>query len=77
MSKQIAIRLPQDIVEFVDELVRAGKADSRASVVRRALERERRRSIAARDAQILAGAGADADMNSLAEHVAKAPLDLE
>jgi len=77
MSKQIAVRLPQDIVDFVDELVRDGKADSRASVVRRALERERRRSIAARDAKILAGAGADADLNSLAEHVAKAPLDLE
>ena len=77
MSKQIAVRLPQDLVDFVDELVQHGQADSRAVVVRRALERERRRSIAARDAQILAGAGADADMDNLAEHVAHAPLDLE
>ncbi len=77
MTKQIAVRLPEDIVDFVDELVREGQADSRAIVVRRALERERRRSIAARDAEILARAGGDADMDSLAEHVAQAPLDLE
>ena len=77
MSKQIAVRLPEDIVEFVDGLIRDGKADSRAIVVTRALERERRRSIAARDAAILARAGSDADMDSLAGHVARAPLDLE
>lgn len=77
MSKQIAVRLPEDIVDFVDELVRDGQAASRAIVVRRALERERRRSIAARDAEILARAGSDVDMDSLAEHVAQAPLDLE
>ena len=77
MSKQIAVRLPEDIVEFVDGLVRDGKADSRAMVVTRALQRERRRSIAARDAAILAHAGGDADMDSLADHVAHAPLDLE
>jgi Arc/MetJ-type ribon-helix-helix transcriptional regulator len=77
MSKQIAVRLPEDIVEYVDGLVRDGKADSRAIVVTRALERERRRSIAARDAAILARAGRDADMDSLARHVAHAALDLE
>jgi Arc/MetJ-type ribon-helix-helix transcriptional regulator len=77
MSKQIAVRLPEDIVEFVDGLVRDGKANSRAVVVTRALERERRRSIAARDAAILAHAAGDAEMDSLAEHVAHAPLDLE
>jgi Arc/MetJ-type ribon-helix-helix transcriptional regulator len=77
MSKQIAVRLPEDIVEFVDALVRDGHADSRAIVVRRALERERRRAIAARDAEILARAATDSDMDSLAEHVVRIPLDLE
>jgi Arc/MetJ-type ribon-helix-helix transcriptional regulator len=76
MSKQIAVRLPEDIVEFVDALIRDGKAASRAIVVTRALERERRRSIAARDAVILAAAGDDADMDSLAGHAAHVPLDL-
>lgn len=77
MSKQIAVRLPDEIVEFVDGLVSAGHAKSRAAVVNRALERERRRAMAARDAAILSGAGDDPDMDSLAEHVAHAPFDLE
>jgi Arc/MetJ-type ribon-helix-helix transcriptional regulator len=51
MSKQIAVRLPDELVEFVDELVGAGTEPSRAAVVARALERERRRAIAARDPQ--------------------------
>jgi len=76
MSKQIAVRLPDDIVEFVDGLVRQEQASSRADVVTRALERERRRAVAARDAAILAQAGEDRDMASLARHVAGEPLDL-
>jgi len=77
MSKQIAVRLPEDIVDFVDALVSEGKANSRAVVVSRALERERRRAVAARDVAILAQTGDDPDMDSLTEHVAYAPLDLE
>lgn len=77
MSKQIAVRLPDDLVDFVDDLVKDGNAKSRATVVTRALQRERRRQIAARDAAILARAGPDADMDSLARHGARAPLDLE
>lgn len=77
MSKQIAVRLPDDIVEFVDRVVSEGEASSRAAVVRRALERERRRSVAARDATVLAQAGDDADMDRLARYAASAPVDLE
>ncbi|HEY4850900.1 MAG TPA: hypothetical protein VII22_08890 [Streptosporangiaceae bacterium] len=77
MSKQIAVRLPDDIVDFVDRLVADGQANSRAVVVARALDRERRRQIAARDAAILAEAGADPDFDSLAEYVTHAPLDLD
>ena len=77
MSKQLAVRLPDDIVDFVDGLVGQGQAKSRAVVVTRALERERRRAVAARDVAILAQAGEDPDMDSLARHVARAPLDLE
>jgi Arc/MetJ-type ribon-helix-helix transcriptional regulator len=77
MSRQIAVRLPEDIVDFVDALVSEGKANSRAVVVNRALERERRRAVAARDVAILAQTGDDLDMDSLTEHVAHAPLDLE
>lgn len=77
MSKQIAVRLPEDIVEFVDALVRDGAADSRAVVVRRALERERRRTIAAQDAAILARSAADTEMDMLARHVVGDQIDLE
>jgi Uma2 family endonuclease/predicted transcriptional regulator len=56
MSRQIAVRLPDDLVDFVDAVVDSGAERSRATVVTRALERERRRVIAARDAEILARA---------------------
>jgi Arc/MetJ-type ribon-helix-helix transcriptional regulator len=54
MSKQITVRLPDELVDFMDELVATDKATSRASVVARAMERERRRELAARDLAILA-----------------------
>ena len=76
MSTQIAVRLPDSMVEFLDRLVAEGQAPSRASVVERALAREFRRQIAARDAAILAAAGADDDMNDLASYAARAALDV-
>ena len=77
MSTQIAVRLPDDTVEFLDRLVAEGRATSRASVIERALAREFRRVIAARDAAILAEAGQDPDMDSLADYAARAPLDVD
>ncbi|MGH2915141.1 MAG: YlcI/YnfO family protein [Solirubrobacteraceae bacterium] len=77
MSKQIAIRLPDDLVDFVDSVVGTGAQRSRAAVVRRALERERRRAVAARDAEILAASGPDADLDALASHAAAVSSDLE
>ena len=71
MSKQIAVRLPEELVEFIDETVRAGGGSSRASVVGKALERERRRAVAARDAEILARTGPDMQLAGLAEHAAR------
>lgn len=75
MSKQIAVRLPDELVTFVDEIVASGDERSRAAVVKRALERERRREIGARDAAILAGTGPDPELEGLAEHAAGLPLD--
>jgi antitoxin MazE3 len=70
MSKQIAVRLPDDLVAFVDERVGSGVGRSRAAVVTQALERERRRAVAERDAEILSRTGADRDLAGLAEHAA-------
>ena len=75
MTKQIAIRLPDDVVAFIDGLVHDGDAPSRAAVVYSALDRERRRRVAAHDAAIVAKAGADRDMDKLSEYAAKVPLD--
>jgi Arc/MetJ-type ribon-helix-helix transcriptional regulator len=77
MSKQVAVRLPDDLVGFVDEIIASGRASSRAAVVTRALERERRRAVAARDAEILARTGPDRDLAGLAEHTAGNPIALD
>jgi Arc/MetJ-type ribon-helix-helix transcriptional regulator len=77
MSIQIAVRLPDSMVEFLDRLVAEGQAASRASVVERALAREFRRQIAARDAAILAAAGPDPGLDGLADYAGRVPLDIE
>ena len=77
MSIQIAVRLPDAIVEQLDRLVADGRANSRASVIERALAREFRRQIAARDAAILASSGPDADMDALADYAAHTPMDID
>ena len=76
MSKQIAVRLSDELVAFVDELVDSGAEHSRAAVVTRALTRERRRAIAARDAEILSRTGSDPELQGLAEHAVDLPSDL-
>jgi len=75
MSTQIAVRLPDDLVAFVDDLISHGDATSRAAVVSRALERERRRKVAERDAAILAHAGTDTDLDGLAKYAAATAMD--
>lgn len=77
MTKQIAVRIPDELVDFVDGVVESGAARSRASVVTRALEHERRRVVAARDAEILASTGGDADLAGLAEHTARLSARLD
>jgi Arc/MetJ-type ribon-helix-helix transcriptional regulator len=76
MSKQIAVRLPDELVAFLDELVDAGSGRSRAAIVTRALERERRRAVAVRDAEILAESGPDPELAGLAEDAARLPFEL-
>jgi Arc/MetJ-type ribon-helix-helix transcriptional regulator len=52
MSRQITVRLPDELVGFLDAVVESGGARSRSDVVAKALEREPRRLIAERDAEI-------------------------
>jgi|HubBroStandDraft_5_1064220.scaffolds.fasta_scaffold03728_4 Arc/MetJ-type ribon-helix-helix transcriptional regulator len=75
MSIQIAVRLPDETVAFLDRMVAEKKAASRAEVVARALERERRREMAARDAAILAESGEDPDLAALIGYMTGHPVD--
>jgi Arc/MetJ-type ribon-helix-helix transcriptional regulator len=77
MSTQIAVRLPDDLVAFVDGQVTSGSASSRAAVVARALERERRRAAAERDAAIYAAGAEGVDLDDLAEWAVPQAIDLD
>ena len=77
MSKQIAVRLPDEISAFVDAEVASGRAPSRAAVVTSALEREMRRRLALRDVEILKQTPDADDLDNLAEHAARLPIDLD
>jgi Arc/MetJ-type ribon-helix-helix transcriptional regulator len=77
MSKQIAVRLADELVKFVDDAVASGAASSRASLVTRALERERRRAIAEKDAEILARTVPDLELAGLVEYAAALPIPLD
>lgn len=67
MSTQIAVRLPDPVVEFLDREVSAGRASSRAAIVASALEREMRRLLAERDVEILQREGAADDLDGLVD----------
>ncbi|HEY3439036.1 MAG TPA: ribbon-helix-helix domain-containing protein [Actinotalea sp.] len=65
MSTQIAVRLPDEMVAFLDRAVAEGTAPSRAALVASAVEREMRRLLAAHDAQTLRRHGSDDDLDDL------------
>ena len=74
MSKQLTVRLADDLVEFIDRCVESGQAASRAAVVAGAVDRERRRAIAERDVAILAHAASDDDFDDLAAYASRTSL---
>ena len=67
MTTQIAIRLPEELVEYVDLLVSEG-AGSRAAIVSRALALYRRQLRAEQDARILEATGDYDDFDDLTRH---------
>lgn len=73
MSIQLTVRLPDDLVNWIDE--RASQAAlSRAAVIAAAVERERRRAVAERDAAILAASTNDDDADGIAEFGSKVSM---
>lgn len=77
MSTQIAVRLPDELVRYLDERVASGQMPSRAALVAKALERERRREAALRDAKIYAEHGEDDDLAAFTHAAAAQPLGLD
>lgn len=67
MSTQIAVRLPDEMVAFLDHTVAIGKAPSRAALVAAAVEREMRRQVAEQDAQILREQGPADDLDDMVQ----------
>lgn len=65
MTTQIAVRLPDEMVRFLDRSVASGKASSRAALVAVALEREMRLQAAQQDAQVLKKQGTADDLDEL------------
>ena len=78
MSIQIAVRLPDQLVHSLDELVDSGVARSRASVIERALLRELRYQRMLQEVEILnSGIGADEDLDALARFSGNVALDVD
>lgn len=71
MTTQITVRLPEELVAFLDRSVATGRAASRAAVVAVALEREQRRHAAEADATILREGGAADDLDPLVRWAAR------
>jgi metal-responsive CopG/Arc/MetJ family transcriptional regulator len=67
MSIQIAVRLPDDLVLALDELVAQGDAPSRTSVVEQALRRELRRHLYDREIALMKAGASDDDLDALAD----------
>ena len=67
MSTQIAVRLPDEVVAYLDRAVAAGDAPSRAALVTSALEREMRRRLAERDAELLRRSTGQDDLDALVD----------
>jgi Arc/MetJ-type ribon-helix-helix transcriptional regulator len=67
MSTQIAVRLPDEMVAFLDRTVATGKAPSRAAFVAAAVEREMRRQAAEQDAQVLREHGPADNLDDLVQ----------
>lgn len=67
MTMQIAVRLPDRMLEELDAAVAAGAAENRTALVTHALERELRRIVAERDAAILREQGPQSDLDGLVD----------
>lgn len=74
VTTQIAVRLPDDLVVWIDERVAAGEG-SRAAVTTKALRRYKRQQDAERDARIYVETGGYPDLDGMHEGRSHPDLD--
>jgi Arc/MetJ-type ribon-helix-helix transcriptional regulator len=77
MSTQIAVRLPDELVHYIDDLVDQCIVKSRAEFVAKAVARERRHRSAQADVEILKLADNDSELDALAAYQAAHPIELD
>jgi Arc/MetJ-type ribon-helix-helix transcriptional regulator len=79
VSTQIAVRLPDELVAYVDEAVAAGRVRSRAELVARLIERDARRQRAEEDVQRLTERGVldDPELLDIVKSVSDTPLPID
>lgn len=79
MSTQIAVRLPDELVRYVDEAVASGRVRSRAELVARLIERDARRQRAEADLELLLSRGAlnDPELEAIVTSVSDSSLPID
>lgn len=77
MTIQITVRLDEANVAFLDELVQAGEATSRAAAVDRALRQQRRDAMARHDAEIYARTEPDPEMVAWVDWTSANPFPID
>jgi Arc/MetJ-type ribon-helix-helix transcriptional regulator len=79
VSTQIAVRLPDELVAYIDQAIAAGRVKSRAELVARLIERDARRQRAEDDLQRLIKRGAldDPEAMAIVESVADTALGID
>ncbi len=79
MTTQIAVRLQNDLVTYIDAEVAAGRANSRAELIGRLLAREVRRQRALGDIEVMkrAGVAGYPDLEGVARATSRRRLDLD
>jgi Arc/MetJ-type ribon-helix-helix transcriptional regulator len=79
VSVQIAVRLPEDLVAYIDKAVAAGRVKSRAELVARLVARDARRQRAEDDLQRLIKRGAldEAEMSAIVDAVSDTAISID
>ncbi len=74
MSRAVPVRLDDDDIATLDELVRLGLAANRSDAIKRGIDRDRRRLAALKDARVYGRDREDADLTAFASSAASTPL---